>query len=215
MSGGRPRPMDAAAWDARYASRDLVWSAEPNRFVVEELDGLAPSGPALDVACGEGRNALWLASRGWDVTGVDFSGEALAKGRTLAEALPEAARARVTWVRDDVLTYAPVPRSQGLVLVVYLQVRADERRTVLRSCAEALAPGGTLLVVAHDSSNLTDGYGGPPDPSVLYTADDVLADLAGLDGLDVRRAERVDRPVTTDDGVRVALDCLVRVVRTG
>ena len=72
--------MDRHDWDARYAGEQLVWSAEPNRFLVAEVDGLTP-GRALDVACGEGRNAIWLAEQGWTVTGVDFSPVALDKAR--------------------------------------------------------------------------------------------------------------------------------------
>src|SRR6476646_8725770 len=71
-------------WNARYAQKELVWSAEPNRLFAAEVGGLPP-GRALDLACGEGRNAVWLAGRGWRVTGVDFSGVALAKARRLAD----------------------------------------------------------------------------------------------------------------------------------
>ena len=77
--------MDRHDWDARYAGEQLVWSAEPNRFLVAEVDGLPP-GRALDVACGEGRNAIWLAEHGWMVTAVDFSAVAIDKGRRLAAA---------------------------------------------------------------------------------------------------------------------------------
>ena len=70
-------------WNTRYAQKELVWTAEPNRAFAAEVSGLAP-GRALDVACGEGRNAVWLAERGWQVTGVDFSEVALEKAATLA-----------------------------------------------------------------------------------------------------------------------------------
>jgi SAM-dependent methyltransferase len=75
--------MHAAEWDARYAGKNLVWEAEPNRWVVEVCAGLPP-GRALDLACGEGRNALWLARQGWRVTGVDFSRVALERAGDLA-----------------------------------------------------------------------------------------------------------------------------------
>ena len=77
--------MDSNVWDERYAGDDLVWSAQPNRFLVVEVETLPP-GRALDLACGEGRNAVWLAERGWDVTGVDFSNVGLDKARRLADA---------------------------------------------------------------------------------------------------------------------------------
>ncbi len=204
--------MDARGWDERYAAAPLVWSAGPNAFVEAELAAL-PAGRALDLACGEGRNALWLAGRGWQVTAVDFSAVAVDKGHRLAER--QRLDGRVDWVVGDVLT-VPLPASD-LALLAYLQLAAQERRTAVRRAWEALTPGGTLLVVAHDSSNLTEGTGGPQDPAVLYTADDVLDDLAGRE-LDLVRAERVARPVPPDDEhggdpERTAWDALLRAVK--
>jgi SAM-dependent methyltransferase len=201
--------VDSADWDRRYAGRELVWTSEPNRFLVREAEGLAP-GAALDLASGEGRNAVWLAERGWKVTGVDFSAVGLEKGARLA-----AARGvHVEWVFADLLDYRPEPEAFELVIAFYLQVPAEQRTTILRGAAEAVAPGGTLLLVAHDSDNLARGHGGPRDPAVLYTAEDVRRDLEGS-GLWVERAERVERPVDTPDGPRTALDALVRARRPG
>src|SRR5262245_33209390 len=98
-------------WDRRYAEPRLVWSAEPNRFLVEELGDLAP-GAALDLACGEGRNAIWLAQGGWDVTGVDFSGVAVGKARRMAAEAGAAAR----FVRADLAEHVPAPGSADLVV---------------------------------------------------------------------------------------------------
>ncbi len=203
--------MDAHAWDERYAASDLVWSREPNQFVAAEVAGLPP-GSAVDLAAGEGRNAIWLASLGWAATAVDFSQVALDKGERLARA----AGLDVTWVCADATTWEP-PEPVDLVVIAYLQVPADDRRRAVRGAVEGLTTGGTLLLVAHDSSNLTEGTGGPQDPAVLMTADDVVADLAGLD-VEVLRAERVAREVTSADAHggeerRTAWDCLVRVVR--
>ena len=98
------------------------------------------------------------------------------------------------------------------MIVFYLQVPGDERTPILRAAAQAVAPGGIFLLVGHDSSNLEDGYGGPQDPAVLYTAEDVADDLDGS-GLQIERAETVQRPVETPDGRRIALDALVRASR--
>ena len=201
--------MDARAWDERYAAAELVWSREPNRFVAAECADLTP-GTAVDLAAGEGRNAIWLASRGWRAWAVDFSQVALDKGRELAGDLD------VTWVCADATAWQP-PEPVDLVVVAYLQLPAAERRSAVRSAVGMLRPGGTFLLVAHDSTNLTEGTGGPQDPAVLMTAEDVLGDLAGVD-VDVVRAERVAREVSSADehgGVarRTAWDCLVRVVR--
>jgi SAM-dependent methyltransferase len=200
--------VDALTWDQRYAASDRVWSREPNQFVAAELADLPP-GRALDLACGEGRNAIWLADRGWRVTALDFSQVAVDRGRRLAGDL------HVDWRVGDVLT-EELPEAD-LAVLAYLQLAPDERRTAVRRAFRALVPGGTLLVVAHDATNLTQGTGGPQEPAVLYTAEDVLADLAG-EPLSVIRAERVPRVVTRDDdhgGEQnlTAWDALVRVTR--
>jgi SAM-dependent methyltransferase len=197
-------------WDERYGGDELLWRAEPNRFLPAATADLAP-GTVLDVACGEGRNAIWLAEQGWKATGVDFSGVALAKGRRMA-----AERGvEVEWIEADLRTWRP---ERGvvydLVIVFYLQLPAAARRSVHRHVAGAVAPGGRLLVVAHDLDNLTAGVGGPQDPAVLFQPSDVLDDIAGLDPpFTVERAEKVQRPVETDAGTVDAIDVLVRVRR--
>ena len=192
-------------WDRRYARSDFVWTAEPNRFLVAEVEGLVP-GRALDPACGEGRNAVWLAERGWSVTAVDFSEVGLAKAGRLAVARGVEAE----WILADLLEYEPPAGAFDLVALLYLQVPAEELRLVLGRAADALTPGGTLLVVGHDLANLTEGYGGPSSPEVLYTPDDVVA---GLPGFSVEKAERVRRPVAVDGEEHVAIDALVRAVK--
>jgi SAM-dependent methyltransferase len=197
--------MSASDWDLRYAGRQLVWTATPNRFLVAEVASL-PAGRALDVACGEGRNAVWLAERGWQVTGVDFSPVALAKAAELA-----AARGvEVEWVLADLMEWAPPADAFDLVCVMYLQLPAAERTRALRRAMRSLARGGTMLVVGHDLVNLTEGVGGPSSPAVLYTPEDVVGDLRGLA---IERAERVRRPVEVDGAERVAIDALVRARR--
>lgn len=203
--------MDATDWDSRYAQTDLMWSQGPNQWI-EQVTAVLPPGTALDLAAGEGRNAIWLTGRGWHATAVDFSAVALERATAIATERLGADAARFSTLRADLLTYSPEPRTYDLVIVVYLQIVADERARVLRAAAEAVAPGGTLVVVAHDSDNLERGYGGPPDPAVLYSAADVTADIAGS-GLTVGRAEQVGRAVTTPDGERTALDCLVVAAR--
>lgn len=200
--------MDSHAWDERYAASDLVWSRGPNAAVAAECADLTP-GRAVDLACGEGRNAIWLASRGWDVTAVDFSRVALDKGRALAGDVS------LDWVCVDATRWTG--SDLDLAVVAYFQVPAADRRTAVRNVVSSLRPGGTLVWIAHDSTNLAEGTGGPQDPAVLMTALDVLDDLVGID-VDVVRAERVERVVTAHDGhgsevERTAWDCLVRLVR--
>jgi SAM-dependent methyltransferase len=165
-----------------------------------------PPGRALDLACGEGRNAIWLAERGWKVTAVDFSRVAIEKARASAER----AGVEVDFVCADLLGYESEPAAHDLVVVLFLQLPADERRLVLSRASKALAPGGTLLLIGHDLTNLTDGVGGPSDPGVLYTPDDIASDLAGLE---IEKAERILRDVHGAD--RPAIDALVRARKTG
>jgi SAM-dependent methyltransferase len=150
---------------------------------------------------------VWLAGRGWRVYAIDFSSVALAKGRELEYRNPP--EVAIDWVAGDVAEFV-APEPVDLVLICYLQVPAGIRRTTVRNAAESLAPGGTLFMVGHDSRNLTDGTGGPQDPSVLFTAADVVNDLSGL-GLTFEQAGEVLRPVAGAD--RPAIDALVRAVR--
>lgn len=207
--------INSEEWDTRYAASELVWGAAANRWVVAEVADL-PAGRALDLAAGEGRNSIWLAQRGWRVTAVDFASVAVERGRKLAATEPRAAD-RLSWVVADLRGYAPPPAAFDLVLIVYLHLPADQRRAVLRHAANGLAPGGTLLMVGHDTTNLTEGVGGPQDAGVLFTPDDVLADLAdaGLETVSARRVRRrVPRPDDPDraDGPE-AIDALVRLRR--
>lgn len=199
--------MDAEHWNDRYAASGYVWTTGANALLVDEVASLEP-GRALDLACGEGRNAVWLAEQGWAVTAVDFSVVGLDKGRRLA-----ADRGvLVDWVAADVTAWSPPAGGFDLVVVLYLQLAAEARRAALGVAARALAPGGTLVVIAHDRTNLAHGTGGPGNPAVLYAPEDVLADLRGSGvTCTVERAEVVERPV--DGADRPALDCLVRVRR--
>lgn len=208
--------MDAQSWDERYAASELVWSREPNASVAAECADLPP-GRAVDLAAGEGRNAIWLAVHGWDATAVDYSQVALDKGRRLAEDLP------VTWVCADATTWSG--SGFDLAVVAYLQLPPRGRRAAARAAVSALRPGGTLVWVAHDSTNLTEGTGGPQDPAVLMTAEDVVSDVEDL-GVEVEKAGRIAREVavaathpttqTDEHGgeqSHTAWDCLVRLTR--
>jgi SAM-dependent methyltransferase len=200
--------MDREAWNQRYADAELVWSAEANRFLVEEVADLPP-GRALDLGAGEGRNAIWLAERGWRVTAVDFSHIGLQKARRLAEAHG----VEVDWTEADLRSYSPARGAFDLVALLYIHLPGEERRALTRRAADAVAAGGTLVVIGHDRSNLHEGYGGPQDPTILFSPDDITDDLAGIEELRVVRADRVMRPVMTDDGERNAIDALVRAER--
>lgn len=196
--------MDRNDWNRRYAEQELLWSAEPNRFLVDEVASLPP-GHALDLACGEGRNAIWLAERGWRVDAIDYSDVAIDKARRVGETRG----VEVRWVRDDVESYVS-SSSYDLVIVFYLQLPWESMRGVIHRAAAGVARAGTFLLVGHDLTNLEKGHGGPKSPTVLYTPDDVAGELSELR---VVEAARRLRPVETDDGIVNAIDCLVRAVR--
>ena len=198
--------MDRGDWDQRYRQKGFVWSMEPNRFLVPEVEGLQP-GKALDLAAGEGRNAVWLATRGWSVTAVDWSEVGLEKGRLLAEHQA----VTVNWVLADLREWEPASREFDLAVVLYLQPPADLRRLVWSKAAGAVAAGGHLIVIGHDVANFTEGWGGPSQRGFLYTPDDVVETVGSE--LEVVRAERVLRPVETDEGLRHAVDNIVVAVR--
>jgi SAM-dependent methyltransferase len=197
-----PAPSRRELWDQRHAARDPIESSEPDPTLVGEIGSLRP-GRALDLGAGDGRNAIWLASHGWQVTAVDFSQVALDRGRGLAAE----SGARVEWQLADLLDWSPGARLYDLVALFFIHLPREERRDVYARAAGAVTPGGTLLVVGHDRTNLADGVGGPQDPGVLFTPGEVAADLAGFR---VERAEVVRRHVA--DG-RGPIDAIVRAVR--
>jgi SAM-dependent methyltransferase len=205
---GESGRVDRQQWDERYSGVGFEWSVHANQFVVAELSGLSP-GRALDLAAGEGRNSVWLAERGWTVTAVDFSHVGLDKGRKLSAARG-VEDGQVDWVVADLSDYEPARDAFDLVLIAYLQVNAALRARVLAGAAAALAPGGTLLVIGHDLTNLTEGVGGPQYPEVLCTPEAIIAELPGLR---ILRAERVRRSVERDGVTATAIDTLVRAER--
>jgi SAM-dependent methyltransferase len=197
--------LDSSGWDRRYSGSELVWSGEPNRLFAEQVAELPPR-RALDLGCGEGRNAVWLAECGWQVTGVDFSSVGLEKAARLAEARGVS----VEWVLADLREYVPPAGAFDLVAVLYLHVAAADRQAIHARAAEALAPGGLLLVIGHDATNPEHGHGGPRDPAILFTPDELVADVPELE---VERAERFRRPVETADGRVHAIDAILRAHR--
>jgi SAM-dependent methyltransferase len=210
-----------ARWDARYAGKDLVWTAGPNELFASEVAGLPP-GKALDVACGEGRNALWLAQQGWQVTGIDFSSVGIEK----AQRISRARHLEVEWLVADVCTH-PLPQLHfDLVAVLYLHTSAQLRKQWLANVAASVKPGGTFVYIGHDPSNIEHGYGGPQDPELLPDAQSLVANLAGFDILFAGVKERgvegesghgkpEDESGAIGSGTQtlVALDTYVRAVR--
>ncbi len=187
-------------WNERHRG-GTIESQEPNAILVDVVAGLA-AGSALDVACGDGANAVWLASQGWRVTAVDWSEAALAKARGTAED----AKVRIDWVEADLLEWSP-SGTFDLVTILYLHLPPDERRTTYLVAADAVASGGRLLIVGHDRSNLTDGAGGPQDPSLLFSARELAASLtAARPDFAIERADAARRATPA---ARVPIDAVL------
>ncbi|NNH74388.1 class I SAM-dependent methyltransferase [Nocardia uniformis] len=215
--------MDAAAWDERYARTELVWGAPPNSTVVEQVFGLerrfplgafTPDEPrpefprVLDLGCGEGANAMWLATHGWQVDAVDFAQVGIDKGRTVASRLSRSVRNRIRWFCADVtdLDAVELTGPYELVLMAFLHLPAEQRRALLLHAVDMLTPEGVLVVLGNDTVNLTEGYGGEQDPALLFTPGDIVDELgAAGDRIRVRIADRVHRPTEERD----AIDALV------
>ena len=201
--------MTASDWDRRYGGADLVWSAEPNVWV-RELCGAMVPGRALDVAAGEGRNALWLVEQGWDAVATDFSPVAVARMVEIADRRLGTRRGAFTALVADATDPAPGATASDLVLLVYLHLPREQWRAALASAVGAAAPGGAVLVIAHALRNLTEGVGGPQDASILLDPDDVVGSAEGLP-VEVELSELREREVPGAD--RPALDTVVLLRR--
>jgi SAM-dependent methyltransferase len=200
--------MQREDWNQRYTAQPLLWGVEPNGFIATEFAEVRPRGRALDLGCGEGRNAIWLAERGWYVTAVDYSDTAIERARRLAADR----HVNVEWIEADVTTFAPPAGSFQLVLISYLHLPAAERRAVLAHAAAALGPGGTLFMVGHARRNLIEGVGGPRQADVLWEPSEIGREVTAI-GLVLQRAEHVRRPVETADDIRDAIDTVLRAER--
>ena len=197
--------MDAEFWDQRYLGRDRLFSGDPNGVLVTEASDLPP-GRALDVGCGEGGDAGWLAGRGWRVTAVDISQVALDRAaRTVGDP-------RVTWTRAD-LTSAPPPAGAfDLVSMQYFPLPRRPGHAALHGLLDAVAPGGTLLIGAHDLADLPPGGDHDVDPGDYYQPAEFAALLDGT--WTVLTNETRPRTTPAPPGTAHAHDTVLRARRT-
>lgn len=199
--------MDAEFWDERYRGSERLFSGNPNGVLVTEITGLTP-GRALDVGCGEGGDALWLARQGWQVTGVDVARTALDRAAAAAGDLAD----RVTWTRADLAATPPPAGAFDLVTAHYFPFLRSAGPKALQGLLEAVAPGGTLLYVSHDAADL------PPDPEREFDPSDfyACADVAALldDTWTVQVDETRPRTVPAPAGTHHTHDVVLRARRT-
>jgi SAM-dependent methyltransferase len=164
-------------WDARYRSAESIWSGNPNPHLLAHVADLAP-GSALDVGSGEGADAIWLATRGWQVTGIDLSTVALERAAQLASRAGQDIAERITWEQADVLSWDPAPRQFDLVSAQFMHLPRLAREALHRRLAAAVRPGGMLLIVGHHPADLDTSMGRPNLPDFFFTADELVAALS-------------------------------------
>jgi SAM-dependent methyltransferase len=196
--------MDAPSWDEMYRSRAQVFSGNPNAALVTEVSGLA-AGRALDVGCGEGADARWLARRGWQVTAVDISPTALTRA---AAATGADLAGRVRWTRADLLT-TPPGGEFDLVSVPYFPLPRQPDHAALRGLLAAVAPGGTLLFTTHDLADLSPRPGF--DPGDYYQPDDIARLLDDTWAIQVNESR--PRTAPTPAGTQHTHDTVLRAQR--
>jgi len=203
-----------AAWDERYSAADRIWSGNPNPHLVTAAAALTPAA-ALDVGCGEGADAIWLASHGWHVTGVDVSAVGLDRAASQAAAAGQQVADRITWQQADVLSWTPPARQFDLVSAQFMQLPRAELESLHRRLAEAVRPGGVLLIVGHDPSDLATGMGRPHHPELMFTAGQVVATLDPGDWT-ITVAATPERQALSPDGELVTVrDAVVQATRLG
>ena len=198
------------SWNNRYRASEHIWSGHPNPQLVAEVSGLEP-GRALDVGCGEGADAIWLAEQGWNVVATDISSVALERATRHAESLDPQVANRIEWRRVDLFVDPPEPEAFDLVSAQFMQLPPEPRAEFFTALAASTRAGGMLLVVGHHPSDMTSGVPRPPTPDRFYTADDI----AGLLGSswDIVVNEARSRTVTTPEGSPAVIHDAVLVAR--
>lgn len=202
---------DKEYWDERYRGHRGSHRPQPNPQLVAEAAELAP-GTALDAGCGEGADALWLASRGWQVTAVDIAGAALRQAREHAEAVGGDLKDLIDWVEADLDSWTPDGQGFDLVSTHYVHT-AGSREALFRRLAGSVAPGGTLLIVGHHPSDHGGTACHAPAPGSFVTPDEVAASLDPA-GWEIVVAETRSRWVTAHDGHEITIrDAVLRARR--
>lgn len=202
----------AAYWDERYGGTEPVWSGRVNPRLVEHASELA-TGTALDIGCGEGGDAGWLAAQGWTVLAVDVSAVVVGKARAAAaKALSAEVAARITWQQADILTWQLPADAFELVSVQFLHLTRDGFADLNRRLAAAVRVGGTLLLVNHDPSDHGGPVPRPHIPELFLTADELVATLDPADWR-VEVAQAVPREFTWAGNPVTIHDTVLRAVR--
>ena len=196
-------------WDERYGSAEQIWSGQPNAQLVTQAAGLTP-GDALEVGCGEGADAIWLAAQGWTVTGVDVSAVALKRAAAHAAVRGSQIAARISWQREDLLSWAPAPDSADLVCAQFMHMPGPQLEVLHRALRAAVRPGGTFLIVLHYPDDVRK-HMAPPS---AFPAAAQLAAALDPARWEIIVADAFERMGTDPDGQPLMLrDTVLRAVR--
>lgn len=162
-------------WNARYASEEFVYGTGPNDFLKQQVDRLPRGQPVLCLADGEGRNGVWLATQGFDVTSVDIAEQGLRKARELARRAGVAIRTELA----DLATWELGVARWGAIVSIFVHLPPKVRRDLHARCVRALVAGGVIVYEAYGEQQLRHGTGGPKEPELLPPLDELLGDFCG------------------------------------
>ncbi|MGE5153645.1 MAG: SAM-dependent methyltransferase [Bdellovibrio bacteriovorus] len=192
-------------WDERYSAEGYAYGTEPNDFLAAKA-GLLPLGRILCLGEGEGRNAVWLAEQGYEVTAVDASGVGLHKARALA-----AGRGvRITTVHEDLAHYEMEPEAWNGIVSIFCHLPAPLRAQVHRDCVAGLSPGGVMLLEAYTPDQVGRGTGGPPAAALMMDAETLRLELAGLEILELAETQREIHEGTFHNGLGAVVQLVAR-----
>jgi SAM-dependent methyltransferase len=199
-------------WDDRYRSADMIWSGHVNPNLAATASNLSP-GTALDVGCGEGGDAIWLAEHGWHVTGIDISVVALDRAAARAAQVGHEVAGRITWQFADVLSWDPAPQQFDLVSAQFIHLPRPVIESLHQRLAAAVRPGGTLLVVGHHPSDRETSIERPRIADIMFTAEQMAIDLDPADWADITTTSP-ERQATDPEGRTITIrDAVLRAVR--
>jgi SAM-dependent methyltransferase len=205
--------MDEASLNERYRSSSALWSGNPTPHLVTEAADLDP-GAALDVGCGEGADAIWLAERGWRVTAVDLSTVALERAAAHALEVGVDVARRIDWLHADLTDWMPEMATYDLVSAQFMHLPKEPREALFRRLAASVSSGGTLLIVGHHPSDMQTTIARPPAPGLFFTAADVAATLDPHEW-DIIVSDTRARPTLDSEGRTVTIHDAVLRARRG
>ena len=203
--------MDAKYWDDKYETPDYIYTKVVNRFVKEYCEPLTP-GTALDIAGGEGRNTVWLATQGWRVENVDFSQNALDKCVALAK--EEGVEGFIDTNCASVLEFEPNETPVDLAVIAYLQIPQKDLEVAIKRVAKHVKPGGHLMGVWHSRDNLEHSFGGPRDPEVLPNPELITKYLEG-EGFEILDCRNRDGQIQTREGLKPSVTAVLFARKLG